>query len=72
MAANGISTLEFKQQRQAAKLALAAADRAASGRPSVADVTQLPTTYATGSNSASDIVDNPNTNGLRPGRPWAV
>ena len=32
MAANGISSLEFKRQRQEAKLALAATNKTASGR----------------------------------------
>ena len=55
MAANGISTLQYKRQRQDAKLALAGNDRAAQnvlepGRYSdtSADATQLPTRYAVG------------------------
>ena len=78
MAANGISTLEFKRQRQDAKLALADADRAARnvvepGRyPDVThDATQLPTRYGVGSNDAGDIVNNPNSGGLLLSRPWA-
>lgn len=70
MAANGISTLTFKRDRQDAKLALAAADRTATGRRDTLDVTQLPTRYGVGSNDADDIVDNPNGGGLITGRPW--
>jgi len=70
MAANGISTLTYKQQRQAAKLALAATDRAASNRRYVLDSTQLPTLYATSDNDTSDVVNNANTGGLVIGRPW--
>jgi hypothetical protein len=56
MAANGISTLSTKQAKQAAKLALAAADRAAVGNPrDTLDITQLPTQYL-----VNAIVDNPN------------
>lgn len=71
MAANGISTLPTKRERQDAKLALATTNRAASGRRSVADATQLPTRYGVGSNAAADIIDNPNPGGLVPGRPWS-
>jgi len=71
MAANGISTLEFKRQRQDAKLAAAAIKRAADGNPrATLDATQLPTLYGVGSNSAADIVDNANAGGLVTGRPW--
>ena len=70
MAANGISTLTFKRQRQDAKLALAATDRAATGRNSTLDATLLPTRYGVGDNSAAAIVNNPNPGGLQPGRPW--
>ena len=78
MAANGISTLATKRARQDAKLAQAEADRVA--RNSVepgryadvtADATQLPTRYAEGDNDTNNVVDNPNTGGLKPGRPWA-
>ena len=77
MAANGISTLPLKYNRQVQKLALAGADRDARnqvepGRYSdiTADITQLPTTYNPADNN--DPVDtNPNTGGLLPGRPWA-
>lgn len=78
MAANGISTLSTKRERQDAKLALAEADRTArnaveSGRYSdtTADATQLPTRYAVGDNDTNNVVDNPNTGGLKVGRPWA-
>lgn len=73
MAANGISTLETKQARQEAKLALAEADRAARnavepGRYAdvTADIDQLPTKYV-----GDTVFDNDNTGGLKPGRPWA-
>ena len=78
MSANGISTLATKRQRQDAKLTLAGSDRTARnavqpGRYSdvVADATQLPTRYAVGNNNTNDVVDNPNSSGLLPGRPWA-
>ena len=85
MAANGISTLTTngvadKEKRQKAKLAQAEADRAARnvvepGRyaDTTADITQLPTQwdFNTGTNE-NDLVDNPNTGGLKPGRPWAT
>jgi len=70
MAANGISTLEFKRDRQDAKLALAAVDRLATGRRSNPDPTQLPTRYGVGSNDPNDIVNNPNAGGLVTGRSW--
>jgi hypothetical protein len=65
MSANGISHLPTKQARQAAKLALAAENRAATGRPSTLDITELPTVY-----SGNVVVDQPNTGGLVTGRPW--
>jgi len=78
MAANGISTLSTKRARQDAKLALANQDRAdrnavEPGRyaDTTADATQLPTRYDTVSNDTADVIDNPNTGGLLPGRPWA-
>lgn len=77
MAANGISTLALKITRQQQKLALANADRAArnvveAGRYAdvTADITQLPTQYNATSNTGA-LVDNANTGGLKPGRPWA-
>ena len=76
MAANGISTQALKITRQQQKLALANADRAARnvlepGRYAdvTADITQLPTQY--GASNTDPLVDNPNTGGLKPGRPWA-
>jgi len=71
MAANGISTLPLKKDRQAAKLALAAADRTTDGNArDTLDVTQLPTTYGN-TNNPGDLVDNDNNSGdLTPGRPW--
>lgn len=66
MAANGISELATKEERQKAKLDLAASKRAADGNPrSTYDITQLPTQY-----SGDDIIDNPNVGGLVQGRPW--
>ena len=76
MAANGISTQALKITRQQQKLALANADRAARnvvepGRYAdvTADITQLPTQYGAG--NTDPLVDNANTGGLKPGRPWA-
>lgn len=66
MAANGISTLPSKEERQIAKLNLAASNRANVGNPrSTYDIEQLPTQY-----SGNVIVDNPNVDGLIQGRPW--
>lgn len=74
MADNGISTLANKKLRQEAKLALAGQDRAdrnaiEPGRyaDTTADITQLPTKYATD----NTVEDNPNVGGLVQGRPWA-
>ena len=69
MAANGISTLEFKADRQVAKLNLAKTNRTTSGRTSTLTLTDLPTTYAVGDNTS--LVDNPNAGGLLQGRPWS-
>ena len=75
MAANGISTLANKKLRQEAKLAQANADRVARnvvepGRYAdvTADINQLPTKYDTD----NSLIDNANTGGLKPGRPWAT
>ena len=75
MAANGISTLANKKLRQEAKLAQANADRTArnvieAGRYAdvTADINQLPTKYDTD----NSLIDNANTGGLKPGRPWAT
>ena len=69
MAANGISTLATKRERQDAKLALAATDRAASGRPSTLDASLLPSRYAVGDNSTENrekrVASPP-----QQGRPW--
>ena len=77
MAANGISTLPLKITRQQQKLTLANADRAARnviepGRYAdvTSDITQLPTQYHPTDNTGA-LVDNPNSGGLLPGRPWA-
>jgi hypothetical protein len=65
MSANGISSLSTKELKQKAKLALAAVKRAATGRRSGLDITELPTQY-----SGNAIIDNPNVGGLVTGRPW--
>lgn len=71
MSANGISHLQYKQQRQAAKLAQAKLDRIAAGKTRTNyDITELPTQYAPNDNDTRHIVDNPNTGGLVIGRPW--
>ena len=66
MSANGIAQLSTREARQAAKLELAAINRAADGnaRPYY-DITQLPTQF-----DGNDTVDNPNAGGLVVGRPW--
>ena len=66
MAANGISTLPTKQARQEAKLALAAAKRAANPArypASTPDLDRLPAKYV-----GNEAVNTPNE--LQPGRPW--
>lgn len=63
---NKIGRLETKEQRQRAKLDLAALDRDTSGNArSTYDITEMPTQY-----SGNVIVDNPNNGGLLEGRPW--
>ena len=78
MAQNGISSLQYKRDRQDQKLALAGTDRSDAntvtpGRYAVtsADATELPTRYASNDNTHSNIIDNPNTGGLKNGRPFA-
>lgn len=62
--ANSISELATKEAKQKAKLALAAAKRAADGNPrSSYDIRLLPTQY-----SGDDVIDNPGP--LLQGRPW--
>jgi len=79
MAANGISTLPFKRDRQDGKLLQAGLDREARnviepGRYTdvTADATQLPTRYAVGDNNTNNVVVNSNIGGLKQGRPWAT
>ena len=73
MSLNGISHLPTKRERQDAKLAQAAIDRAADGNPrSTLDATQLPTRYKVGDNDTADVVDNANPGGLVQGRPWTT
>lgn len=72
MAANGISTLQYKRDRQVAKLDLAAQNRLASGKPNTYDIDRLPTKYAPTNNDTNDVIDNANTGGLKDGRPWII
>ena len=68
MSLNGISTTGTKEQRQLAKLALAATDRAADGNPrATLDLTQLPNPY---NGDGVDPDENANAGGLVIGRPW--
>jgi hypothetical protein len=63
---NVISKLTTLQDRQLAKLDLAALDRTASGNPyNVYDITQLPSQYI-----GNVSTPNPNPDGLLEGRPW--
>jgi hypothetical protein len=65
MSANGISQLTTKQEKQEAKLALAANDRTAAGNPrDTSNIELLPTKYA-----GNEVVDNENAGGLQQGRP---
>ena len=71
MSLNGIAHLSTKRERQNAKLALAAQDRATDGNPRATyDESQLPTLYKEGDNDTNAVVDNPNPGGLVYGRPW--
>lgn len=64
--ANKISRLTTLEDRQQAKLALAALDREASGNPRFTlNIAELPTYY-----SGNTVVDNTNPDGLIEGRPW--
>ena len=66
MSKNGIAWLSTKQERQKAKLDLAASNRSADGYArKYYDITQLPTQY-----NGNGITNNPNTGGLIVGRPW--
>jgi Interleukin-like EMT inducer len=66
MSANGIAQLPTREERQAAKLALAAANRAADGNArATLDLTLLPTQF-----DGNATIDNPNIGGLVQGRPW--
>lgn len=66
LSANKIGRLNTLEDRQKAKLDLAALDRTADGNPwNVYDITELPTQY-----SGNTVVDNPNPGGLLEGRPW--
>lgn len=68
MSLNGISHLPTREDRQKAKLDLAATKRATDGNPRATyDITELPTQF-----DGDDIVDNPNTGGLVQGRPWVA
>lgn len=71
MSANGISTLQYKRDRQVAKLNLAQQNRLADSNARASyDITQLPTLYAENNNNTNDVVDNLNLGGLVLGRPW--
>jgi hypothetical protein len=60
MSANGIAHLLTREDRQKAKLDLAAAKRASDGNPRATyDITQLPTQF-----DNNDIIDNPNLSEL--------
>jgi hypothetical protein len=64
---NKIARLATKELRQIAKLELAQLDRAATGRPSEYDITQLPAQYV------GDVAtNNLNEGGLQQGRPWVT
>ena len=66
MSANGIAQLPTREERQVAKLALAAAKRAADGNArATLDLTLLPTQF-----DGNATIDNPNIGGLVLGRPW--
>jgi hypothetical protein len=66
MSLNGIAQLPTREERQAAKLALAAAKRAADGNArATLDITTLPTQF-----DGNATIDNPNIGGLVQGRPW--
>jgi hypothetical protein len=66
MSANGIAQLPTREERQTAKLALAAANRAADGNArATLDLTLLPTQF-----DGNATIDNPNIGGLVEGRPW--
>lgn len=70
MAANGISTLALKRDRQNAKLSAATTKRGTDGRNNTLTITDLPTLYDPVSNT-NPLVDNPNAGGLVAGRPWS-
>lgn len=73
MAANGISTLQYKRDRQVAKLELAQSKRTTQGKElDTYDLNLLPTVYAEEDNNTNNVVDNPNVGGLQPGRPWTT
>lgn len=66
MSQNGIAWLPTKEERQKAKLDLAAAKRAEDGNARAQyDITQLPTQY-----DGNDVLNNNNASGLVQGRPW--
>lgn len=64
--ANKIARLTTLEDRQRAKLDLAALDRTRDSNPrNTYDIDELPTQY-----SGNTVVDNPNPGGLVEGRPW--
>lgn len=72
MSSNGISKLQYKRDRQIAKLNLASSKRQAAGRPHEYQLSRLPTSYGIDNNSPLAIVDHENAEGLLPGRPWVI
>ena len=69
MSDNGISHLQYKRQRQEAKLKLAAEKRAATGKRSTLKKGNMPTLYQPGQNDSSKLKQI-TTGTLKTGRPW--
>ena len=69
MSDNGISHLQYKRQRQEAKLKLAAEKRAATGKRSTLKKGLVPTLYTPGNND-SGTLKQITTGTLKTGRPW--
>ncbi|MBR20172.1 MAG: hypothetical protein CMA64_08545 [Euryarchaeota archaeon] len=70
MSENGISHLQYKRQRQEAKLKLAAEKRVAQGHPrSTLKKGNMPTLYKPGNNNSGDL-KTITTGTLKVGRPF--
>lgn len=69
MSDNGISHLQYKRQRQEAKLKLAAEKRAATGKRATLKKGNMPTLYQPGQNDSSKLKQI-TTGTLKTGRPW--